>query len=120
VAFTKVSALGIEEQRVNLRIALDQPWPDRRAPGEGYRVDARIVTLALPDALLVPTAALLRAGDDWQVNVVDADQRVRVRAVTPGPRGTDSTVVAAGLQAGERVVLYPGNGVREGQRVEER
>jgi HlyD family secretion protein len=120
VAFTKVSALGIEEQRVNLRIALDEPWPERRALGEGYRVDARIVTLALPDALLVPTAALLRNNGQWQVFVVDAGNRARALSVTPGPRGNEFTVVEAGLQAGVRVVLYPGNGVREGQRVVER
>ncbi|MBX3610551.1 MAG: HlyD family efflux transporter periplasmic adaptor subunit [Hydrogenophaga sp.] len=120
VAFTKVSALGIEEQRVNLRIALDEPWPQRRAPGDGYRVDARIVTLALPDVLRVPTAALVRAGEQWQVYLVNADERVQVQAVTPGSRGDEFTVIEQGLQAGARVVLYPGNGVRAGQRVVER
>ena len=120
VAFTKVSALGIEEQRVNLHIAFDEPWPARSTLGDGYRVDARIVTLALADALLVPTAALLRANGQWQVYVVDADDHARARSVTPGPRGSEFAVVEAGLQAGERVVLYPGNGVRDGQRVVER
>lgn len=120
VAFTKVSALGIEEQRVNLHIALEEPWPARRTLGDGYRVDARIVTLALPDALLVPTAALLRANGQWQVYVVATDGRARARSVTPGPRGNEFAVVEAGLQAGDRVVLYPGNGVRDGQRVVER
>lgn len=120
VAFTKVSALGIEEQRVNLRIALDEPWPERRALGDGYRVDARIVTLALREALLVPTAALLRENGRWRVFVVDGASRARLRPVTPGARGPEHTVVESGLQPGERVVLYPGNGVVEGQRVVER
>lgn len=120
VAFTKVSALGIEEQRVNLRIALDEPWPERHTLGDGYRVEARIVTLSQRDALLVPTAALVRADGQWLVYGVDDRGRARARQVTPGARGSEFTRVESGLAVGDRVVLYPGNGVREGQRVVER
>lgn len=120
VAFTKVSALGIEEQRVNVHVEPTAPWPGQLPLGEGYRVEARIVTLAQADALLVPNAALVRTPTGWQVFVVDEDGRARARALTLGPRGTEQAVATDGLRAGERVVLYPGNGVREGQRVRER
>ncbi|MGX5652127.1 efflux RND transporter periplasmic adaptor subunit [Hydrogenophaga borbori] len=120
VAFTKVSALGIEEQRVNVHVEPAAPWPGQLPLGEGYRVEARIVTLAQADALLVPNAALVRTPTGWQVFVVDGDGRARARALTLGPRGTEQAVATDGLRAGERVVLYPGNGVREGQRVRER
>lgn len=118
VAFTKVSALGIEEQRVNVHVAPAAPWPDALPLGEGYRVEARIVTLAQADALLVPNAALVRAGGGWQVFVVDGDGRARERAITLGPRGTETSVATDGVQPGERVVLYPGSGVSDGQRVQ--
>lgn len=120
VAFTKVSALGIEEQRVNVHIALQGDLPKGTALGEGYRVEARIVTRSVPEALLVPVAALVRSGEGWQVFVIDADQRARARAVTLDDRNSDVAVVTGGLAVGERVVRYPGNGVAEGQRIRER
>ena len=117
VAFTKVSALGIEEQRVNVHIALQGDLPAGTTLGEGYRVEARLVTRAVPDALQVPVAALVRSGEGWQVFVVDADQRARARPVALGDRSSDMAVVTSGLAVGDTVVRYPGNGVSEGQRV---
>lgn len=119
VAFTKVSALGVEEQRVNVHVALQRPLPDGLRLGDGFRVEARITVARVPDALRVPTAALLRVGEGWRVAVIDADGRARWRDVTIAQRSADEAVVTAGLSEGERVVRYPGNGITEGQRLRE-
>jgi len=121
-AFTKVSALGVEEQRVNVIVDFDPAADKENAPrlGDGFRIDARIVELSQPDALLVPVAALFRAGgstaDGWAVFVL-AGGRAEQRAVTLGPRGPLKAVVTAGLDAGERVVIYPGDALSNGRRV---
>jgi HlyD family secretion protein len=112
-AFTKLSALGVEEQRVNAIISI--PSPDARL-GDRYRVEATITTRHLPSATVVPLGALLRDGDGWAVYVLDGD-RVRRRAVTIGERSETLAEVRSGLSAGERVVLYPGEAIADGTRV---
>lgn len=119
VAFTKTSALGIEEQRVNVTVALQAPPGDLQKLGDGFRVDARITVSAQDGALLVPSAALVRHGEGWQVFVVEAG-KARARAVTFSDRNADSAWVKDGLKAGETVVLYPGSGMKDGQPVRER
>ncbi|MCU0762759.1 MAG: efflux RND transporter periplasmic adaptor subunit [Hydrogenophaga sp.] len=121
VAFTKVSALGIEEQRVN--VVVDAPaadWAGGTALGEGYRVDARITLSAHDDALLVPTAALVRNGTAWQVLVVEAG-KTEARTVEVLDRNADLARLDSGgahhVNSGEQVVLYPGSTVKAGQRV---
>ncbi|HKX93542.1 MAG TPA: HlyD family efflux transporter periplasmic adaptor subunit, partial [Methylibium sp.] len=117
VAFTKVSALGIEEQRVNLVIA-----PTAAAPvplGDGYRVDAHITLEVRDDALLIPTGALLRDGSAWAVLVMH-DGRAQRRAVEVAGRNGDWAWLRGGLQPGERVLLYPGAAIADGQRIRER
>lgn len=113
VAFTKVSALGIEEQRVN--VIVDLP-PGAPGVGDGFRVDARITVSAREGVLLVPSAALVRDGTAWRVFVVEAG-RARARAVTLQARHADAAWVADGLREGEAVLLYPGTTVRDGQAV---
>lgn len=120
VAFTRVSALGIEEQRVKVHVALADALPAGGALGDGYRVDARVVVQAIDGALRVPVAALQRQGEGWAVFVVDDGGQARLRAVALGPRSQDHAVVERGLADGERVVLFPGNGVRDGARVRQR
>ena len=115
-AFTKVSALGIEEQRVNVIVDLDAPEAQRL--GDGFRVDARILVFSQADALLVPTAALVRQGEQWRVFVVDSN-RATSRQVQWQERNTDVTWIKEGLKAGDTVVLYPGSMV-EGQPVRQR
>ena len=121
-AFTKVSALGVEEQRVNVIVDFDPAADKENAPrlGDGFRVDARIVELSQPDALLVPVAALFRTGggaaDGWAVFVL-VGGRAEQRSVTLGARGPLKAVVTAGLDAGERVVVYPGDALSTGRRV---
>lgn len=119
VAFTKTSALGIEEQRVNVTVALQAPPEELQKLGDGFRVDARITVSAQDGALLVPSAALVRQGEGWQVFVVEAG-KARARAVTFSDRNADSAWVKDGLKAGETVILYPGSGMKDGQPVKSR
>jgi HlyD family secretion protein len=119
VAFTKTSALGIEEQRVNVTVALNAAPQALETLGDGFRVDARITVLAQDGALLVPSAALVRQGEGWQVFVVEAG-KARARAVTFSDRNADSAWVTDGLKAGETVILYPGSGMEDGRAVKAR
>ncbi len=115
-AFTKVSALGIEEKRVN--VVLDPV--DALGPlGDGYRVEARIVIWSAPDVLQVPTAAVFRSGAGWAVFVVE-NGRAHKRSVRVGQRNPFAAQVLEGLAAGARVVKYPGNQVVDGSRVRAR
>ncbi|MGE0097867.1 MAG: efflux RND transporter periplasmic adaptor subunit [Hydrogenophaga sp.] len=113
VAFTKVSALGIEEQRVNVIVDLPAGAP---GVGDGFRVDARIVVSAQEGALLLPSAALVRDGEGWRVFVLD-NGRARARPVTVQARHADAAWMADGLVEGEQVLLYPGAFIRDGQAV---
>lgn len=116
VAFTKVSALGIEEQRVNVIVDLTQGSPEVQRLGDGFRVDARITLFQQPKALLVPTAALVRDGDQWRVFVVEAG-RARAHSVQIKDRNSDVAWVKDGLREGQTVLLYPGSMIADGQSV---
>lgn len=114
----KVSALGIEEQRVNVVIGFD-PSAARQAArlGHGYQIDATIVVWSKPDALRVPIGALFRGRDGaWHVFVVE-DGRVRERAVKLDHINDDYGEVIDGLGDGATVVLNPANDLAEGERV---
>jgi HlyD family secretion protein len=111
--FTKISALGVEEQRVNVVGDFVDP-PD--GLGDGYRIEARIVVWQAEDVLRVPTSALFRHGEGWAVFVVDGAV-ARRREVEVGERGPFAAEVKAGLEAGERVVLHPSDRLRDGVRV---
>ena len=116
VAFTKVSALGIEEQRVNVIVGVEGGAEALQGLGDGYRVEARIITQAQDDALLAPSAALVRDGTAWRVFVVEGG-RANARTVTLKDRNADQAWIDGGLKAGESVVLYPGSMVADGQAV---
>jgi HlyD family secretion protein len=118
-AFTRLSALGVEEQRVNVIIGLDGPPAAYAALGDGYRVEVGIVVWEQAGRLLVPVGAVHRQGDGWAAYVVEAG-RARLRSVRIGQRnGTDAEVLE-GLREGERVVLYPTDNVEDGARVAQR
>jgi HlyD family secretion protein len=117
--FTKVSALGIEEQRVNVIIRFTDPPEQLRPLGHGYRVEVRIVIWQAGDALKVPISALFRDKVGWAV-FVEEDGRATKRTVTLGHVNTFEAQVASGLKAGERVVLHPSDQVVEGALVEAR
>lgn len=119
VAFTKVSALGIEEQRVNVVVTLNAPPTTLQTLGDGFRVDARITVFAQDGALLVPSAALVRHGEGWRVFVVEGGKAV-ARPVTFKDRHAESAWVQDGLRAGEAVILYPGSAMMDGQPIRRR
>ena len=114
--FTKVSALGVEEQRVNVIIDLVDPGGAARALGDGYRVEARIVVWQDDDALKVPVGALFRRGDDWAVFVVE-DGRARLRGVEVGARNNEDAEITGGIDAGQAVILHPPDTLTDGTRV---
>ena len=117
----KVSALGIEEQRVNVIIGFDAATAEQAARlGHGYQVDATIILWERPDAIRVPIGALFRAGDGgWRVFVVEGG-RTRERAVKIGHLNDEYGEVLGGLDEGLQVILNPGNALEDGARVEAR
>ena len=117
--FTKVSALGVEEQRVNVIADFLATKENRPRLGDGFRVEARIVAWESDDVLVVPAGALFRDGDQWAVFVVDAG-RARLRRVRIGHQNGREAEVLDGLAAGESVVQYPGDQLRDGARVQPR
>lgn len=117
--FTKVSALGIEEQRVNVIIDFTDPPERWQRLGHGYRVEPRIILAAADQALKVPRAALFRDGERWAVFVNDGG-RATLRHVTLGLENGLEAEVREGLAAGDQVVLQPGDRVSDGTRVEAR
>jgi HlyD family secretion protein len=117
--FTKVSALGVEEQRVNVILDLVTPAERRTGLQDGFRVDVRIVVAECEGVVIVPTGSLFRRGEGWAVFVVE-DGRARVRKVEVGERTADRVEVTSGVQEGERVVAHPGDRIADGVRVAER
>jgi HlyD family secretion protein len=115
-AHTKISALGVEEQRVNVIIDIDATAESRARVGDGYRVDARIEVARWADALQVPTAALFRNENEWAVYVV-REGRATVQPVKVGVMGPTTATIVTGLKEGENVVNYPGDGLEAGRRV---
>ncbi len=111
--FTKVSALGIEEQRVNVIIDLTDPPAMWRSLGHGYRVETRIVVWQAEDVLKAPVSALFRDGEDWMVFVA-ADGAAVTRRVVIGHANSHAAEVLSGLEEGERVVLHPSDRVEQG------
>jgi HlyD family secretion protein len=111
--FTKVSALGIEEQRVNVIATLRESAPGL---GDGYRVDARVV-IWRGEALTAPTSALFRVGADWTVFVV-RDGRAHRQVVRVGRRSMFEAEVLSGLEPGDIVVTHPSDLLEDGARVE--
>jgi HlyD family secretion protein len=115
-AFTKVSALGVEEQRVNVVADLLTPPGQRPGVGDNFRVEARIIVWEASDVVKVPAGALFRKGDQWAAFVV-ANGRARLRMIKAGRSSGTETQVLAGLKQGEEIILYPGSRVRDGLRV---
>ena len=114
--FTKVSPLGVEEQRVNVIVDLDTAAADRPALGDDFRVEAAITIDVAHDATLVPLAAVFRHGAEEAVFVVN-DGRARLVPVRIGRRGDRAAEVLAGLTGGETVIIYPPEMVADGTRV---
>ncbi len=117
-AFTKVSALGVEEQRVNVVLDFPGPLDSVWTIGDGFRVEAQIVTLRIEDAVKAPVGALFRDGAGWAVFVAEGERAAR-RAVTVAHRNGLEAMVEAGLKPGERVIVYPSDALRDGALIAE-
>ena len=114
-AHTKISALGIEEQRVNVILHLTDP--DTAPPlGHGFRLDVRVVVSETPNALRVPTDALVRHGTGWAVFRI-LDGRARLTPIRIGTGDDRFRAVLGGLAVGDRVILFPGDTIADGNRV---
>ncbi len=115
-AFTKISALGVEEQRVNVIIDFTDPPEQRQALGDEYRVEARIVVWEDDDVLRVPTSAMFRVDGQWAVYAVE-DNRARLREVEIGRQAALHAQVLSGVEVGETIITHPGDRVEDGVRV---
>lgn len=115
-AVTKLSALGVEEQRVTVVVDLDAPREKWVALGDGFRVETRVVVWEQPSVLTVPASATFRRGDAWSVFVVDGD-RAKLRAVQIGQRSMRDLEITAGLAEGETVVVHPSDQLADGSSV---
>lgn len=113
-AFTKYSALGVEEQRVNVIGELTETNPGL---GAQYRIEAAIIVDEIPNALTLPISALFRRDNEWQVFVVEQG-RVRLQALQIGARSSEYAQVLEGLSDGEQVVIFPSDQVVEGLAVQ--
>ena len=117
--FTKVSALGVEEQRVNVVLDFVNPSAAWAALGDAYRVEVRIVVWEAMDVLKVPTSALFREGRDWAVYAVKDGRAQRTRVELGRQTGQDAEVTS-GLVEGARVVVHPPDTLTDSARVTER
>ena len=110
---TKISSLGIEEQRVNVIIDLTDPRERWKRLGHGYQIDAAIVSWQTAKALQVPVGALFRQGADWAVFRVD-NGRARLTTIKIGHMNDDTAEVLSGLKPGDQVISHPGERVADG------
>ena len=115
--FTKISALGVEEQRVNVIVDFDDVRDAWQALGDGYRVEIRVVIWEEDNVLKVPTSTLFREGERWAVYTVDEFEKATLRIVEIGQRNAREAQILEGLQEGNRVIAYPGDQIDEGVEV---
>jgi HlyD family secretion protein len=114
--FMKRSALGVEEQRVNVIIDFVDPPEKRRRLGDAYRVEARIVIWSAENVLKVPSGCLFRHGDDWAVYAI-SEGRAELRRLAVGRSNALETEITSGLEEGAVVILHPGDKIQPGIRV---
>lgn len=112
--FTKVSALGVEEQRV--RVIVDFTSDAGQRLGDGYRLEASFILWEANDVLQIPASALFRDGDNWAAFAVEQGHAVR-RRVEVGQRSGLAAQVLSGIRAGEEVIVHPDDRVKDGVRV---
>lgn len=116
-AFTKISALGVEEQRVNVVVDIVTPHAERTSLGDNFRVEARAIVWEDARALKVPTSGVFRRDGAWAAYVV-RDGRAQLVSVQVGRSSGAEVQVLGGLSDGDEVILYPGDRVTDGQRVQ--
>jgi len=115
-AFTKISALGVEEQRVKVRVDFLDSTPPGRGLGDRYRVEARIVTWHGDDVLQVPTGALFRRGNEWMTFTIK-ERKARLRKIEIAHNNGVDAEVRSGLSEGDAVIVHPSDTVQDGASV---
>lgn len=115
-AFTKISTLGVEEQRVNVVIDIVSPPRDWERLGDAYQLDTRITVFARDEAIIIPSGALFRTGAGWSVYVV-SEGRAQQRAVELLRRSGRIAAVTTGVGPGDKVIVYPSDRIAPGVRV---
>ena len=118
-AFTKVSTLGVEEQRVNVLIDIVSSPQEWAGLGDAYQLDTRITVFTRDDATIIPSGALFRVGESWNVYVL-SDGRAQRRAVELLRGSGRLAAVTAGIQPGDQVIVYPSDRITDGVRVQSR
>jgi len=117
--YTKVSALGVEEQRVKVRVEFVDPIPPGLLLGDRYRVEGRIVTWQGDNVLQAPTGALFRRGGDWMTFVLEGGKARLVKVEIAHNNGVEAEI-RSGLKAGQRIILHPPDTVADGASVKPR
>lgn len=117
--FTKISSLGVEEQRVLVIVDITSPPDTWRVLGDGYRLDVHFIIWEGKDVLQVPASALFRHGSEWAV-FVEESGRVRLRTVKVGQRNGLAAEIISGITEGEKVVAHPDDSVKDGGRIKAR
>jgi HlyD family secretion protein len=117
--FTKVSALGVEEQRVAVLLDILDPVASRSQLGDGFRVNAAITLWEIEDAIRIPQPALFREDDAWAAFVLRGNRAERV-TITIGRSNDREAEALQGVAAGEQVIVHPSDRVRDGVRVARR
>lgn len=115
-AFTRLSALGVQEQRVNAILEINSPYQEWELLGDGYRVEAKIEVFRTKDALRIPWSALFREGKDWAV-FVKSGETVHLKRVEVGQRNEVHAQILSGLEAGHVVVVHPSDKLTPGSKI---
>jgi HlyD family secretion protein len=115
-AFTRISSLGVEEQRVNVVIDITSPSEQWQSLGDGYRVEARIVVWKGEGVLTVPASAVFRSAEGWAAFSVE-DGRAALRPVSIGQRTPTTVQISSGLEEGAPIILHPSDQVQDGAGV---
>lgn len=118
-AFTKISALGVDEQRVNIIADFTQPPPLPETLGDGFRLEAGIIIWQGKDVLCLPTGALFRQGKDWAVYKIDG-KHARLTIIEIGHNNGDVAEILSGLADGDQVILHPSDRIKEGTPIKPR
>ncbi len=119
VGFTKVSALGVEEQRVLVISDITSAMTEWQNLGDGYRVESEFILWEADDVLQIPASALFRLNDGWAVFIVEGDKAIE-RAVKVGQRNGLSAEILEGLKEGEPIITHPDNAIENGVAVKQR
>jgi HlyD family secretion protein len=117
--FMKISALGVEEQRVSVRIDFDDAFEAWKRLGDGYRVEVRVVVQEVKDAVKAPTGSLFRRGESWAVFKAE-NGRALLRTIEIGPRNENEFQVIKGLAQGDEIIVHPSDSIKDGARIKPR